>query len=306
MQNCDVQFMLKACFEKLYPGKTLVFSSAVPAQEENIFALFTVLYTSSNRGDFFLSQNDAFSFAQYLMRLDKSFYYFLRIGHFGGVDNFQLLRYVNDAWELCSSISHRQILTQGDDLSASAKQQLFSAKEWGTSYCLSVKCCTKENLHKLMRYLAIFRTSSGLPKDRAQQAMRRVLVSDDSIYGYIYWEDQTKQEIGQELRQLLNQMKELINAPPYSSSRPRLMLALNRAIDAFLEFQDFPTQKVLIYCLNHIKFQTEHGLLKQLIYRVLLLLGVSAQRLNHSCLFKSPILELKNVIQLQLPKRFVV
>ena len=79
MQNCDVQFMPKACFEKLYPGKTLVFSSAVPAQEENIFALFTVLYTSSNRGDFFLSQNDAFSFAQYLMRLDKSFYYFLCI-----------------------------------------------------------------------------------------------------------------------------------------------------------------------------------------------------------------------------------
>jgi len=306
MQNCDAEFMLRACYEKLYPGKTLVFDTAsFPAHEENASNLFSVLFSASNPGDFFLSRNDLDSFAQYLSFLDKRYPYFLRIGPYGGVDGFQLLRFINDAWELSSSMTHRQILTRADGLTEQGRALFLGGMTWGTiypNYCLSVKCCTKESLQRLMRYLAAFTTIKGAIQDRERIAFRRAIMAEDSIYGYIFFEDYIRKEIGEELRQLLNQMKVMINRPKYSLR----MLQLNDAIDAFLYHQDRPSQKALIDSLDCIRFQTEHGVLKRLIYRLLLLLGVSPQRLNHSYFFKSPILELKDAIQAQLPKRFVV
>ena len=70
-------------------------------------------------------------------------------------------------------------------------------------------------------------------------------------------------------------------------------LQLNNLIDNYLDQEDESSKQAVIDALKRFNFRTEHGLFKQCIYRLLILLGVHSQTLNHWGFFKSPILELK-------------
>jgi len=296
MQNDCAESMLKSCYEKLYPGQTLSFDLSVLdlPQADLQPELLSVLVLDDDQT--FLTSNDPRELERFLARLDKNQYYFLRTGQVGGAGHFQILRFMNDGWELYSSPRNRQILTLGENLTQAGKERLLGSEHasarWGTQpghYCLLVKSCTQERLQQLMVYLDAFRTGTGTAQQRDERAFNTALNPSAHRNRYILVTNHLNRLMTPELMQLLAEVKAMLQCP----SRNERYFQLDNSIDNYLAHADENSQQALIDALNPINFCTEHGAFKQCIYRLLILLGVRPQTLHHWRFFKSPILELK-------------